>query len=189
MFKCCTGCRRYCALGWAVMLLWNPVDAFKLFMGAQTVSYCQTCDALVAEQDSVRRIASWLAHRHCGSHHQRWDNMTPERARAAEGPFQEPLGQLVQIFQVRWRCATRRYGNHQVSAVPILMTKKAYPLSKVYGLLEPGPVTLLTTAHKGKANVMSWHTMMEFEPPWVGCVVSGRDFSFEALTATRPACH
>ena len=67
------------------------------------------------------------------------------------------------------------------------MTKRAYPLSKVYGLLEPGPVLLLTTAHKGRANVMamSWHTMMEFEPPLVGCVVSGRDFSFAALKATR----
>ena len=67
------------------------------------------------------------------------------------------------------------------------MVKRTYPLAKVYGLLEPGPVLLLTTAHKGHANVMaiSWHTMMEFEPPLVGCVVSGRDFSFAALTATR----
>ena len=67
------------------------------------------------------------------------------------------------------------------------MAKRAYPLSKVYGLLEPGPVLLLTTAHKGRVNVMtmSWHTMMEFEPPLVGCVVSGNDFSFTALKATR----
>jgi len=67
------------------------------------------------------------------------------------------------------------------------MTKRVYPLSKVYGLLEPGPVLLITTAHKGKFNVMvmSWHTMMEFEPPLVGCVVSGRNFSFAALKATR----
>jgi flavin reductase (DIM6/NTAB) family NADH-FMN oxidoreductase RutF len=67
------------------------------------------------------------------------------------------------------------------------MAKRAYPLSKVYGLLEPGPVVLLTTQHKGRANVMpmSWHTMMEFEPPLVGCIVSGRNFSFAALTATR----
>jgi flavin reductase (DIM6/NTAB) family NADH-FMN oxidoreductase RutF len=67
------------------------------------------------------------------------------------------------------------------------MAKRSFPLSKVYGLLEPGPVVLLTTAHKGAANVMtmSWHTMMEFEPPLVGCVVSNRDFSFDALKATR----
>lgn len=67
------------------------------------------------------------------------------------------------------------------------MAKRSYPLSKVYGLLEPGPVVLLSTVHKGRANVMtmSWHTMMEFEPPLVGCIVSGRDFSFDALKATR----
>jgi flavin reductase (DIM6/NTAB) family NADH-FMN oxidoreductase RutF len=67
------------------------------------------------------------------------------------------------------------------------VAKRAYPLSKVYGLLEPGPVLLLTTAHMGRPNVMtmSWHTMMEFEPPLVGCVVSGRDYSFAALAATR----
>lgn len=67
------------------------------------------------------------------------------------------------------------------------MAKRSYPLSRVYGLLEPGPVLLLTTARKGVANVMamSWHTMMEFEPPLVGCVVSGRDFSFDALRLTK----
>ena len=65
--------------------------------------------------------------------------------------------------------------------------KRALPLSRVYRLLEPGPVVLLTTAHKGRANVMtmSWHTMLEFEPPLVGCVVSNRNFSFEALKRMR----
>ncbi len=67
------------------------------------------------------------------------------------------------------------------------MAKRSLALSMVYGLLEPGPVLLLTTAHKGRVNAMtlSWHTMMEFEPPLVGCVVSGKDFSFAALKATR----
>jgi flavin reductase (DIM6/NTAB) family NADH-FMN oxidoreductase RutF len=48
-------------------------------------------------------------------------------------------------------------------------------------------VVLLTTSHKGAVNVMtmSWHTMLEFEPPLVGCVVSENDFSFAALIATR----
>ncbi|MBI5435890.1 MAG: flavin reductase family protein [Nitrosomonadales bacterium] len=66
------------------------------------------------------------------------------------------------------------------------MTKKAFPLTRVYRLLEPGPVVLVTTAHKGKANIMtmSWHTMMEFEPPLVGCVISGC-YSFDALLKTR----
>lgn len=57
------------------------------------------------------------------------------------------------------------------------------PLPKVYQLLEPGPVVLLTTAWQGRANVMtmSWHMMMEFTPPLVGCVVSGANHSFSAL--------
>ncbi len=67
------------------------------------------------------------------------------------------------------------------------MARKSFPLSRVYGLLEPGPVVLLTTARKGRANVMtlSWYTPMEFEPPWVGCVVSDRDYSFGTLKVTR----
>jgi flavin reductase (DIM6/NTAB) family NADH-FMN oxidoreductase RutF len=58
-------------------------------------------------------------------------------------------------------------------------------LSKVYRLLEPGPVVLLTTARRGRADVMtmSWHMMVEFEPPLVACVVSGANHSFVALQA------
>ena len=67
------------------------------------------------------------------------------------------------------------------------MTKRPLPLSEVYRLLEPGPVVLVTTAHRGRADVMamSWHMMMEFEPPLVGCVISGRNFTFELLRASR----
>lgn len=67
------------------------------------------------------------------------------------------------------------------------MARKNFPLSDVYRLLEPGPVLMVTTARKGRANIMtqSWHTMMEFEPPLVGCVIGGRSFSFDALVATK----
>lgn len=60
-------------------------------------------------------------------------------------------------------------------------------LSQVYQLLEPGPVVLLTTKEKNRANVMtlSWHMMVEFEPPLVSCVVSSGDYSFTALRARR----
>lgn len=62
-----------------------------------------------------------------------------------------------------------------------------FPLAKVYQLLEPGPVVLLTTAAKAKANVMtmSWHMMVAFEPPLVACVVSSAGYSFKALRATK----
>ena len=65
--------------------------------------------------------------------------------------------------------------------------KRAFPLAQVYRLLEPGSVVLVTTTTRtGRANVMpmSWHTMMEFVPPIVGCVISGRNHTFEILRAT-----
>jgi flavin reductase (DIM6/NTAB) family NADH-FMN oxidoreductase RutF len=70
---------------------------------------------------------------------------------------------------------------------PRLPKLKPLPLSKVYQLIEPGPVVLLTTARKGRANVMtmSWHMMVEFEPPLVACVVSGANHSFAGLRAGR----
>lgn len=63
---------------------------------------------------------------------------------------------------------------------------KSFPLSKVYGLLEPGPVVMVTTIQRGKANVMtmSWHVMLDFEPPLLGCVISNRDYTFNILKAT-----
>ncbi|MGO9133675.1 MAG: flavin reductase family protein [Methylovirgula sp.] len=63
---------------------------------------------------------------------------------------------------------------------------------KVYQLIEPGPVVMLSTADKGRAQkgrpnvmTMSWHMMVEFEPPRIACVVSEADFSFAALRKTR----
>jgi len=66
-------------------------------------------------------------------------------------------------------------------------TRRSLPLARVYRLLETGPVVLLTTAHRGRMNVMtmSWHAMPEFEPPLVGCVVSNRNLSFGALRSTK----
>ncbi len=65
---------------------------------------------------------------------------------------------------------------------------KNLPLAKVYQLLEPGPVVLLTTAQKGRADVMtiSWHMMVESQPPLVACVVSSADYSF-ASTPGSPS--
>jgi len=66
-------------------------------------------------------------------------------------------------------------------------TKRPFPLSKVYGLLEPGPVTLVTTVRDGRPNIMtmSWHTMIDFEPPIVACVISDRNYSFKSLMTTK----
>ncbi len=64
---------------------------------------------------------------------------------------------------------------------------KQLPLDRVYQLLEPGPVVLLTTAARGKPNVMtmSWHMMVDFVPPLVACVVGENNYSFAALHRTK----
>ena len=61
------------------------------------------------------------------------------------------------------------------------------PLSRVFHLIEPGPVVLVTTAYKGRNNIMtmSWHMMMEFVPPRIGCILGAWDFSYRALRATK----
>jgi flavin reductase (DIM6/NTAB) family NADH-FMN oxidoreductase RutF len=67
------------------------------------------------------------------------------------------------------------------------VTRRTLPLAKVYGLLEPGPVVLVTTAHGKSRDIMtqSWHTMLDFEPPLIGCVISDRNHSFKLLKASR----
>lgn len=67
------------------------------------------------------------------------------------------------------------------------MKKGSLALSQVYKLLEPGPVVLLSTAKGKKQNVMtmSWHMMVDFEPPILACVVSNRDYSFKILKKTK----
>jgi len=74
---------------------------------------------------------------------------------------------------------------------------KELSLEEVYRLIEPGPVVLLTTYHKGRRNVMtmSWHMMVDFTPPLIACIVSSGDFSFAGLKTTSecaiaiPAVH
>ena len=71
---------------------------------------------------------------------------------------------------------------------PKLRTRfRSLPLGRVYGLLETGPVVLVTTAGEGPpdAMAMSWHTMMEFEPPLVGCVMSDRDYTASRLLRSK----
>jgi flavin reductase (DIM6/NTAB) family NADH-FMN oxidoreductase RutF len=67
------------------------------------------------------------------------------------------------------------------------VAKRPLPLAEVYRLIEPGPVVLVSTMSGGRANIMtmSWHMMVDFEPPIIACVMSNRDYSFEALKKTR----
>lgn len=65
--------------------------------------------------------------------------------------------------------------------------KRAFPLSKVFSLLQSGPTVMVSTALKDQTNIMtmSWHMMMEFEPPLVGCIISEQNYSFELLKKSK----
>lgn len=59
-------------------------------------------------------------------------------------------------------------------------------LSKAFTLIEPGPLTLVTTHDGAKSNIMtiSWTMVMDFTP--VFAITTGAwNHSFEALQATR----
>jgi len=67
------------------------------------------------------------------------------------------------------------------------VAKRSLPLSQVYRLIEPGPVVMVTTAIGGRPNIMtlSWHMMIDFEPPIMACVMSNRNYSFGILKKTK----
>ena len=66
--------------------------------------------------------------------------------------------------------------------------KKAdFPTSQVRRYLEPGPIVLVSSAHAGRTNIMTmgWHTVMEFTPSLVGCVISNANHSFEMIRRSQ----
>ncbi|NVN88630.1 MAG: flavin reductase family protein [Rhodopseudomonas sp.] len=70
-----------------------------------------------------------------------------------------------------------------------LPQKSDFPVSQVRRYLEPGPIVLLSSCWQGKTNIMTlgWHTVMEFTPSLVGCVISSGNHSFEMIRRSR-AC-
>jgi flavin reductase (DIM6/NTAB) family NADH-FMN oxidoreductase RutF len=65
--------------------------------------------------------------------------------------------------------------------------KRDFPVSDVRRLLEPGPVVLVSSAYKGERNIMTmgWHTMMEFTPTLVGCVIAASNHSYALVSRSR----
>ena len=51
--------------------------------------------------------------------------------------------------------------------------KSDLPVSQIRRYLEPGPIVLVSSRWKGKANIMTlgWHTVMEFTPSLIGCMI------------------
>jgi flavin reductase (DIM6/NTAB) family NADH-FMN oxidoreductase RutF len=61
--------------------------------------------------------------------------------------------------------------------------KTDLPVSKIRKFLEPGPIVLVSSRWKGKTNIMTmgWHTVMEFSPSLIGCLISSGNHSFEMI--------
>ncbi len=74
-----------------------------------------------------------------------------------------------------------------LTAMRTQFEKITVPLETVRRYLEPGPIVLVSTAWQGKFNVMTlgWHTVMEFSPSLVGCVISSANHSFEMALRSR----
>jgi len=65
--------------------------------------------------------------------------------------------------------------------------KQNFPVSEARRYLEPGPVVLVSSHHAGKSNIMTlaWHTVMEFTPALIGCVIAEGNHSFGMIRKSR----
>ena len=66
-------------------------------------------------------------------------------------------------------------------------TKKDFPVHNIRRFLEPGPIVLVSSAWKGRTNIMTmgWHTVMEFEPSRIGCYIFDGNHSFGMIKASK----
>ncbi len=65
--------------------------------------------------------------------------------------------------------------------------KRDFPVSEIRRFLEPGPIVLVSSAWKGKNNIMTmgWHMMMGFSPALFGCFIWEANYSFELIRRSR----
>lgn len=65
--------------------------------------------------------------------------------------------------------------------------KKDFPTYNVRRFLEPGPIVLVSSAHKEATNIMTmgWHMPMEFSPSLVACLISGANHSFNLIRSSK----
>ena len=65
--------------------------------------------------------------------------------------------------------------------------KRNFPVDKIRRFIEPGPIVLVSSAWKGKMNIMTmgWHTVLEFTPSLVGCIISSANHSFDMVRRSR----
>jgi flavin reductase (DIM6/NTAB) family NADH-FMN oxidoreductase RutF len=65
--------------------------------------------------------------------------------------------------------------------------KKSFPLTKIRRFLEPGPIVLVSSAHRGERDVMTlgWHMVLGFEPALLGCYIWDQNHSFQLIRRSK----
>lgn len=65
--------------------------------------------------------------------------------------------------------------------------KRDFPVSNVRRFIEPGPIVLVSSAWKGKTNIMTmgWHMIMETEPSLIGCYIWTENHSFNMIRKSK----
>lgn len=65
--------------------------------------------------------------------------------------------------------------------------KKDFPVSEIRRYLEPGPIVMVSSQWKGKNNIMTmgWHTVMEFTPSLIGCMITAANHSYEMIRKSK----
>jgi flavin reductase (DIM6/NTAB) family NADH-FMN oxidoreductase RutF len=68
-----------------------------------------------------------------------------------------------------------------------VIKKKSFPLAKIRRFLEPGPIVLISSAHRGERNIMTlgWHMMLGFEPALWGCYIWDANHSYDLIRKSR----
>ena len=66
-------------------------------------------------------------------------------------------------------------------------TKRDFPVDQIRRFMEPGPVVLVSSQHKGETDIMTmgWHMVMEFSPSMIGCFITGANHSFDLIRKSR----
>jgi Conserved protein/domain typically associated with flavoprotein oxygenases, DIM6/NTAB family len=65
--------------------------------------------------------------------------------------------------------------------------KKDFPVENIRRFLEVGPIVLVSSQYKGEHNIMSmgWHTVLEFSPSLIGCMITSENHSFELIKKSK----
>jgi flavin reductase (DIM6/NTAB) family NADH-FMN oxidoreductase RutF len=65
--------------------------------------------------------------------------------------------------------------------------KTDFPVDQIRRFIEPGPIVLVSSAHKGERNIMTlgWHMVMGFSPSLVGCYIWDKNHSFDLIRKSK----